>query len=297
MLLTQNTSLDTPLPSTQGGIQFSSSARRKGKINTRRAKTVPRGHSWYRNLTSEENERCQLFYYKVGGMRRDKSTENATMNPALARKRRRQLRAVQRGSQDSDDDSFECPMTPKRDAEDLDEEDYLPESASSSPNPSITGIKKQARYEPGVPMSREQLTAWRKEARRVRNRESAAASRKRTRERIEELESEVSVWQSKYSAALKRIQELEAAVSLKSKGAFTPRVLTPVSTPASPRKIVSPATSAKSTPELTPYLPPADPREFFSLDEKEDVHKEEVEKRYQHIIEMISRPEAKGMIS
>ncbi len=229
-------------------------------------------------------------------MRGDKST--TAMNSALARKRRRQLRSVQRGSQGSDDDSLECPRTPKRVVDqDEDEDDYLPESAPSSPNPSLAGFKKQARYEPGVPMSRDQLTAWRKEARRVRNRESAAASRKRTRERIEELESEVSVWQSKYAVALKRIEELEAAASKNQSCVFTPRILSQVSAPASPTTVVSPSASVASTPELVPYMPSMDPQEFFSLNGVEDVHKQEVAKRYQHIIEMISRPEAKGMIS
>lgn len=73
----------------------------------------------------------------------------------------------------------------------------------------IRGIKKQARYVPGVPMSRDELKAWRKEARRVRNRESAAASRQKTRSRIEQLEEEVEEWKVKYSAALQRIIELE----------------------------------------------------------------------------------------
>jgi bZIP transcription factor len=56
----------------------------------------------------------------------------------------------------------------------------------------IRGIKKQARYEPEVPMPKSELAKWRKEARRVRNRESAAASRHKTRLRIEELETQVA---------------------------------------------------------------------------------------------------------
>jgi bZIP transcription factor len=56
----------------------------------------------------------------------------------------------------------------------------------------IRGVKKQARYEPEVPMPKSDLAKWRKEARRVRNRESAAASRHKTRLRIEELEGQVA---------------------------------------------------------------------------------------------------------
>ena len=69
--------------------------------------------------------------------------------------------------------------------------------------------RTQIRYDPDVPMSKEQLAAWRREARRVRNRESAAASRQRIRNRITELETEVDEYKSKYHAALDRLKELE----------------------------------------------------------------------------------------
>lgn len=58
-------------------------------------------------------------------------------------------------------------------------------------------------------MNKEQLAAWRREARRVRNRESAAASRQRIRSRISELEDEVSQWKTKYDHAMERLQTLE----------------------------------------------------------------------------------------
>ena len=95
----------------------------------------------------------------------------------------------------------------------------LVDSETKKPKPSITGIKKQSRYVPGVPMAKEELKAWRKEARRVRNRESAAESRRRNRDRIGVLESEVEVLKSKYAAALKYIMDLEGNDS------FTPQVL------------------------------------------------------------------------
>jgi hypothetical protein len=69
--------------------------------------------------------------------------------------------------------------------------------------------KTQIRYDPSVPMDKEQLAVWRREARRVRNRESAAASRQRIRSRITELEDEVSGWKDKYETALARLHELE----------------------------------------------------------------------------------------
>lgn len=69
--------------------------------------------------------------------------------------------------------------------------------------------KTQIRYEPTVPMDKDQLTAWRREARRVRNRESAAASRMKTKERIQELEEQVGNWKQKYLDAMDRLKDLE----------------------------------------------------------------------------------------
>ena len=69
--------------------------------------------------------------------------------------------------------------------------------------------KTQIRYDPDVPMSKEQLAAWRREARRVRNRESAAASRQRIRNRISELEDEVGEWKNKYAQAMQRLEALQ----------------------------------------------------------------------------------------
>mmetsp|Transcript_3496 Transcript_3496/g.6384 ORF Transcript_3496/g.6384 Transcript_3496/m.6384 type:complete len:215 (-) Transcript_3496:648-1292(-) len=47
-------------------------------------------------------------------------------------------------------------------------------------------------------MSKDELSEWRKEQRRKRNRESAAASRNKTREKIEELEGEADKWKLMY---------------------------------------------------------------------------------------------------
>lgn len=76
--------------------------------------------------------------------------------------------------------------------------------------------KTQIRYDPDVPMSKDQLAAWRREARRVRNRESAAASRQRIRNRISELEDEVGEWKSKYSIAIQRLEALEKCIASKT---------------------------------------------------------------------------------
>jgi len=58
-------------------------------------------------------------------------------------------------------------------------------------------------------MGKEQLAACRREARRVRNRESAAASRQRIRDRIVELEIEVGDWKTKYTQAMQRLERLQ----------------------------------------------------------------------------------------
>lgn len=73
-----------------------------------------------------------------------------------------------------------------------------------------TSGKKQMRYDPDVPMTKEEASAWRREARRVRNRESAAASRRKIRDRIEVLEGEVDEWKSKYEAIMMKLQDAKA---------------------------------------------------------------------------------------
>ena len=164
----------------------------------------------------------------------------------------------------------------------LREEDEEPEEVVSGPRkkPHITGIKRQARYDPGVPMTRDELTSWRKEARRVRNRESAAASRQRTREKIDELEDKLASLSSKYAAALKRIAQLEAGVSTHS------IVPTTVSQEDSRITQVSPI----SSPHLASVSPASSPRSSFSLDDSH--HQVQVEQKYQHIMNMITRPAA-----
>lgn len=82
--------------------------------------------------------------------------------------------------------------------------------------------KTQIRYDPDVPMSKDQLAAWRREARRVRNRESAAASRQRIRNRISELEDEVGEWKTKYTQAIQRLEALEKCISNKQEATDQP---------------------------------------------------------------------------
>lgn len=87
-------------------------------------------------------------------------------------------------------------------------------AAAASSDTSTTGSKSDSKskktqisYNPDITMTKEQLTAWRREMRRVRNRESAAASRRKVRDRIEELEDEVEVWKKRYQEVMARLGE------------------------------------------------------------------------------------------
>eukprot|EP00586_Coscinodiscus_wailesii_P016605 CAMPEP_0172498574 /NCGR_PEP_ID=MMETSP1066-20121228/113895_1 /TAXON_ID=671091 /ORGANISM="Coscinodiscus wailesii, Strain CCMP2513" /LENGTH=173 /DNA_ID=CAMNT_0013271895 /DNA_START=344 /DNA_END=865 /DNA_ORIENTATION=- len=68
------------------------------------------------------------------------------------------------------------------------------------------------RYDPVLPMSKDEVSAWRRDLRRVRNRQSAALSRLKIRNRIYELEGEVEDWKTKHAAALESLRRMEARV-------------------------------------------------------------------------------------
>mmetsp|Transcript_6080 Transcript_6080/g.6290 ORF Transcript_6080/g.6290 Transcript_6080/m.6290 type:complete len:215 (-) Transcript_6080:359-1003(-) len=109
---------------------------------------------------------------------------------------------------------------------------HSPEKSSKTPvvaphqNASSSEMKSKAqkvaaaqiRYDPGVPMTAQEKAVWRREQRRMRNRESAAASRKKTRDRISGLEDELKIWKEKYNHALVRLEVLED----KGSSPFTP---------------------------------------------------------------------------
>lgn len=74
----------------------------------------------------------------------------------------------------------------------------------------MKGSKRpQMKYEPDIPMTKEEASVWRREQRRKRNRESAAACRKRQRDRIAELEIEVGEWKAKFDKALAKLNDIE----------------------------------------------------------------------------------------
>lgn len=206
--------------------------------------------------------------------------QKAPAAAALARKRRIALRKQAAVAEEIPDSDDSCNGNKRARIEDV-----QVDPVTKKPKPSITGIKKKSRYDPGVPMTRNELKEWRKEARRVRNRESAAASRKRNRERIDELESEVDVLKSKYSAALKFIMGLEGGFS--SQDLFKPDSLR-----QDLRAMMPFDQSVPSSPEVRPIVSgyaPVSPTAPFSLISMED-HNDEVQEKQKHIMAMISRP-------
>ena len=119
------------------------------------------------------------------------------------------------------------------------------------------------KYDPDVPMTKEEATAWRREQRRKRNRESAAASRQRQRDRINELEGEVEEWKTKYEAIMAAIAKLEQQ---KAEGTAD-AVLThlPPLPETTVSKFVSPPASPGHSPSYEPSEPVASPIASSSL--------------------------------
>mmetsp|Transcript_2099 Transcript_2099/g.3861 ORF Transcript_2099/g.3861 Transcript_2099/m.3861 type:complete len:369 (+) Transcript_2099:132-1238(+) len=95
-------------------------------------------------------------------------------------------------------------------------------ATSSNTKKKSTAKKPQLKYDPDVPMTKEEAAVWRREQRRKRNRESAALSRQRQRDRIADLEVEVAEWKTKVESVMERIKKLEEASGIDS------QVLVPV---------------------------------------------------------------------
>ena len=129
-------------------------------------------------------------------------------------------------------------------------------------------------------MTKEEAAAWRREARRVRNRQSAAASRQKTRDRIEELEAEVESWQKKFAELEAKVRAYEEQNSVKVVAA-QPQQAASSSVSVSSQMIDSVMVSAAALIDLSPVLSAAA--------KIEGVHGESAEKLEQHL-NMISRP-------
>ena len=110
--------------------------------------------------------------------------------------------------------------------------------------------KPQMRYDPEVPMSKQEAAIWRREKRRVRNRESAALSRQKTRDRIVELETELNGWQTKYMEAMARVQMLEGQQQIQE-GTTGGTASTPITSPSNYKSrcsMISPTCSRSASP-------------------------------------------------
>jgi len=118
-----------------------------------------------------------------------------------------------------------------------------------APAPIVTvrkteGAKRpQMKYDPSVPMSKEATSAWRREQRRKRNRESAASCRKRQRDRISELEAEVDGWKAKFEEALGRLEEADGEEAAKELSAMLERTLPVAPQPGRARQAKAEATA------------------------------------------------------
>lgn len=114
-----------------------------------------------------------------------------------ARKRRREILSSQRHVDATPDE-----LMPSSDL-------LMTKSSKIEDDESSFKKKPQMKYDPDVPMTKEEAAVWRREQRRKRNRESAAASRQRQRDRIGELEAELDEWKQKYEEVLKKVRLLE----------------------------------------------------------------------------------------
>ncbi len=102
--------------------------------------------------------------------------------------------------------------------------------------------KPQMKYDPEVPMTKEDAAVWRREQRRKRNRESAAASRQRQRDRIVELEIELDEWKDNFDSIMRKIKDLEDS-SGKSVDDYMSPKQSQIFFEVSTSKFVSPPTS------------------------------------------------------
>lgn len=205
---------------------------------------------------------------------------------AEARKRRREILTSQR-SQAMDVD-FQVPSQVPP--------DDLPPKRQKIEVMGMKPVKKpQMKYDPDIPMTKEEATAWRREQRRKRNRESAAASRQRQRDRISELEVEVDGWKTKYETIMESIKKLED-VPGKTSIELLPEPSEPL--PESFSKYVSPPSSPGHTPTYDPVASPIASSSLISsvtqVTPKEDLVNQmvaEVE-QHEHSDNLISRPAA-----
>jgi hypothetical protein len=229
----------------------------------------------------------------------------APVDPSAARKRRREILASQRHqtldvtamaaaiatpvtSDDDDDDEPEHePARKSRRVSDFAEQqqqvmeavaNVLPAPVMSASVRTITTTTKkkctakkpQMKYDPDVPMTKEEAAVWRREQRRKRNRESAALSRQKQRDRIGDLEVEVADWKNKVDSIMDRIKKLEEASGIDSKS-LVPAVPEPMVVQAITSSINTSSTSNKSKFVSPPVSPGQSNLSLLPLEEASPV--------------------------
>ena len=161
-----------------------------------------------------------------------------------ARKRRREILSSQRNAVSALDASKPLPVVKAPEAKRRKTDTAKPKTAK----------KPQMKYDPDVPMTKEEAAAWRREQRRKRNRESAAASRQRQRDRITELEGEVEDWKIKFDAMMDKIKKLEEVSGKKPEDYWRPEQSLVMVESVS--KFVSPPSSPGHSPFSSPVASP-----------------------------------------
>ena len=135
-------------------------------------------------------------------------------------------------------------------------------AAAAAPAPFVAPPTKKAKCSPllGKPqnfyvpesapadISREELSAWRKQERRKRNRASAAASRHKTQSKILELEGQVSLWKARYEDMQEKMVQLQRQVEMLTR-AQSPTAL--LDHHSHHYLLVSPSASHRNSPSST----------------------------------------------
>jgi hypothetical protein len=193
-----------------------------------------------------------------------------------ARKRRREIMSSQRSlapeTVSSTSSSESVPNTKKRR---VSTDESLDSDVESKTTVTSKGGKKpQMKYDPDVPMTKDDAAAWRREQRRKRNRESAAASRQRQRDRIAELEVEVGDWKDKYDEMMSKIRKLEDITGSSKTAEFVPTTRSETPTPeiqtVTPR--ASPTIQSSFSVALTGEVSPQADDHVVSEEEEQELH-------------------------
>jgi hypothetical protein len=217
-------------------------------------------------------------------------------SPALARKRRREIILSQRACAPDLSLSVVTEEITSSQKRRKFSHEVSEESDSSDAKPRKRVAKKKAdnrkpqmKYDPDVPMTKEEAAVWRREQRRKRNRDSAAASRQRQRERIAELEVILDEWKDKFDGIMKRIQKLEKITKI----SVTADLLSEIAA-VPPQSVVSPMSSPNLTPCQSPIAPSVSSCLFVDagkMKDESDLQVHQVEEEEEQLLnKMISRP-------